>query len=98
MAQVTHQLFAYGKAISPGQTHHWWWNNAPTQRVWMFSVDPLPRNNNIPASLSYRLEVTRVEYRRNHLANAFECEIHVWVKNTGTEYADYKIFMATVGG
>ena len=97
MAQVTHRLFATGKAMYPGQTHHWWWNNSPGQRVWMFSVDPLPISNNIQATLSYRIEVTKVEYRRNHAANIFEREIHVWVKNTGTEVSDYQIYMATVG-
>ncbi len=84
-------------AINPGTTHHWWWNNAPAERVWAFSVDAM-----IPLTIppspgdSARVEVTRVEYRENYDGSRFEKEIHFWIKNTGAKSAKYAIHMATI--
>ena len=95
MAAVTFQDFASGTNLAPEQTAHWWWNNAVGDRVWSFSVDPLPISLKFP-NASYRVEIVRVQYRRNHNFNAFEREIHIWVKNTGNITTNYAIHMATI--
>ncbi len=96
MATVTFQHLATVTSISPGVTHHWWWNNAPDERVWSFSVDSrIPLKFAFPNS-SARVEVTRVEYRQNYEGGKFEREIHFWVKNTGKGEAHYLIHMATI--
>ena len=96
MAKVTFQHIGSMSNISPGSTHHWWWNNAPDERVWSISVDPnIPLRTAFPGSVA-KLEVTRVEYRQNYNGQAFEREIHFWVKNTGSIGSNYLIHMATI--
>lgn len=100
MAQVTFSHLGYTTTISPGATHHWWWNNAPSERVWTFSVDAsVPLDIPPQPNTSAMVEVTRVEYRQNYYgggSSGFEREVHFWVKNTGTITANYAIHMATI--
>jgi hypothetical protein len=99
MAVVSFHHVGWLTGISPGATHHWWWNNAPGERVWSISVDAmLPLRMAYPGAAA-KVEVTRIESRENYHgggSSGFEREVHWWVKNTGTLQADYLIHMATV--
>ena len=78
-------------SLSAGWTYHWAWLNAPAERVWAFSVDPYFA----PAGQQARFEVVRVEYRYDFLS-PLRREVHFWVKNTGTWWANYYIHMAVI--
>jgi hypothetical protein len=98
MASISFIHVGYINSISPGVTHHMWWNNAPAERVWALSVDAMVPLN-IPPSpgASARVQITNVEYRENYNGgSSFEKEIHFWIKNTGTIKANYAIHMAVV--
>lgn len=85
-------------SISPGTTHHWWWNNAPTQRVWGVSVDAMVPLN-IPPQLgaTAQLQVTSVEYRQIYNGgSSLENEVHFWIKNTGSITANYAVHLSSV--
>lgn len=86
-------------SLNAGQTMHFWWNNAPRQRVWAFSVDAeVPLMFAFPGATA-ELEITRVEYRQNFNGPASsdtEQEIHFWLKNNGAAKANYYLHMATI--
>lgn len=88
--------FAQASSIDPGATHHWWWRNAPEGRVWSFGIDPLPLAL-VPASITHRMEITRVEHRRTYHYNVWEQAIHVWIRNNGEHPGGYVLWMAGVG-
>jgi hypothetical protein len=92
MAQVTFGLMASKVNTQPGQIDHWVWNNAPNNRVWLFSVQPYiwdPVNDN-----DAKGEVTRVYYRVK--VDPSEREVHVFVKNVGTSMMGYDLFMSSI--
>jgi hypothetical protein len=97
MATVSFYHVGNITSIAPGATHHLWWNNAPAERVWAFSVDAMVPLT-IPPSpgASARLQITSVEYRENYNGSSFEKEIHFWVKNTGAIQANYAVHMSVV--
>ena len=39
MAVITFHHLAEAGPLSPGETHHWHWNNAGREKVWAFGVD-----------------------------------------------------------
>ena len=96
MAQVTFRHLGSG-TLAPGATHHWWWNNAGTERVWAFSVDAeVNPMTGYPGAVA-KVELTKVEYRQNfNSPGDTEQEIHHWVKNTGTIQATYYVHMAEI--
>ncbi|MET0450514.1 MAG: hypothetical protein ABW137_01635 [Mycobacterium sp.] len=99
MAAVSFDHIGYITSITPGTTHHVWWNSAAAQRVWAFSVDAMIAKKIPPPApgASARVEITHVEYREVfHGPNNLEKEIHWWIKNTGTIDANYAIHMATI--
>jgi len=97
MATISFVHVGYITSISPGVIHHWWWNNAPAQRVWALSVDAMVP---LPAQLSpAQLQITNIEYRENLVGGtplSFEKEIHFWIKNTGQFSANYAVHMAVI--
>lgn len=102
MAGVAVQNIGSGQ-IKPGETHHWWWNNAPDGRVWWFSVDVRsPKYQILFAPYTMQVEVSRVEYRNHFVSQADqEREIHVWVKNNSDTWEavyDLRMAFAPAGG
>lgn len=102
MAGVAVQYLGTGY-LEPGQTHHWWWNNAPEGHVWWFSVDVrTPKYQILFAPYTMQVEVSRVEYRRRFDSPGDqEQEIHVWVKNnsdTWNAVYDLRMAFAPAGG
>jgi hypothetical protein len=98
MASVSFFHVGYITSISPGVTLHWWWNNAPSERVWTFSVDAMVPLSPPPIpGASARMQVTSVEYRENYKGgSSLEKEVHFWMKNTGTSTANFAVHMASV--
>lgn len=95
MPIVTFQKLLSSYNVPPGKVHHWWWNNAPPNRVWLFSVDADVTSMEWPPDRTARAEVIRVENR--YKLNPPEREIHFWVKNTDPSYhINYDIFMSTI--
>ena len=43
-----------------------------------------------------RLQVSSVEYRENYNGQAFEKEVHFWIKNTGSTTANFAVHMVQV--
>jgi hypothetical protein len=84
------------KGIFPGETLHWWWNHAPSQKVWAFSVDPVMKLWSAYPGASAKIEVMKVEYQHNYDGKSFEREIHFWFKNTGQTEADFNVHMIQV--
>ena len=94
MATVSFTHIGYITSISPGATLHWWWNNAPSERVWAFSVDAMVPAPFIPSTA--KVEISRVEYREVYDGATFEKEIHFWIKNTGSVTASFAVHMASI--
>ncbi len=98
MPQIGFHHLGQGK-LSPGDTVHWWWNNAGRQKVWAFSADA-----EVPLIFAFsgakaKLQITQVEYRQNFNgpgSDDTEQEIHLWLKNTGPVHANYYLHMSTV--
>ena len=87
----------YVTSISPGATHHVWWNNAPAQRVYAFSVDAMVSLTIPPQpGATAMVQITSVEYREIYNGSSFEKEVHVWIKNTGSITANYALHMTQV--
>ena len=97
MASVSFSHVGFIKSISPGDTQHYWWNNAAEQRVWAFSVDAIVPNSVVTPGSTACVEILRVEYREvlNGPGDR-EKEIHYWIKNIGTVKADFALHMATI--
>jgi hypothetical protein len=85
-------------SLAPGAITHWWWNNAPAEKVWAISVDAMVPINIPPAvGATAKLEVTAVEYREIYKGgSSFEKEIHFWIKNTGAITANFAVHMSMV--
>ena len=98
MAVITFHHLASG-TLSPGETHHWHWNNAGREKVWAFGVDAeVPLMFAFPGAVA-KVEITRVEYRQifnGPASSNTEQEVHRWVKNTGTVEANYYMHMAVI--
>ena len=98
MAVISFHHLASGP-LSPGETHHWVWNNAGRQKVWAISVDAeVPLMFAFPGAIA-KVEISRVEYRQNFngpSSSDTEQEIHHWVKNNGTMEANYFTHMAVI--
>jgi hypothetical protein len=98
MATVSFFHVGYISSLAPGATTHWWWNNAPAQRVYAFSVDAMVPVN-IPPQIgaTAKFQITTVEYREIfNGGQSFEKEVHFWIKNTGTITADFAVHMTEV--
>jgi hypothetical protein len=100
MAQVTFTNLAAGIGMEPGETHHWWWNNAGNDRVWSFSVDPYAiwdgaKWNPVKAEITKVYEVHKYS-PGTAIGNPSEREIHVMVKNTGNYELNYELFMSSI--
>jgi hypothetical protein len=95
MAGIT-TLNIGGTVIQPGETQHFWWNNAATGKVWTFSLDVhVPKYEIIFAPFVLQVEITRVEYRLNFNSIASqEQEVHFWLRNNGDHPAVCDILMA----
>jgi hypothetical protein len=76
--------------INPGSTHHTWWNNAPSKRVYAFSATPVAHESGAVA----KMEVTK-EWQRNNFDTG-ETEVHVIVTNIGSFGGYCYIFMSVV--
>ena len=97
MASVSFFHVGSTTSIAPGVTLHWWWNNAPTQRVFAFSVDTIMSLTIPPQPGSAAtIEITRVEYWDKYNSPSFEKEVHFWIKNTGTIAASFNVHMAQI--
>jgi hypothetical protein len=98
MPQIGFHHLGQGQ-LSPGDTTHWWWNNAGRQKVWSFSADAeVPLIWTFPGAQA-KIEIMKVEYRQNFngpKASDTEQEIHLWLKNTGTVHANYYIHMSVI--
>ena len=98
MPQLGFHHLGQGK-ISPGDTMHFWWNNAGRQKVWGLSVDAeVQLMFAFPGAVA-RLEITKVDYRQNFNGPGWddtEQEVHFWLKNSGTVHANYYLHMSTV--
>jgi hypothetical protein len=92
MANVSFQLLATG-SLAAGASTTWSWNNAPSQRVWGFSVDPVDVTGDeiLPGPSSF--EITRVTYK---LVSPGKRVISVQVKNTGAFTWSYNLYMSRV--
>lgn len=98
MATVSFFHVGYVTSIAPSATLHWWWNNAPAERVYTFSVDAMVPLSPPPVpGASARIQVTPVEYRENYGGGqSFEKEVHFWIKNTGSITANFAVHMVQV--
>jgi hypothetical protein len=93
MATVGFTKLASG-TINPGETHHWWWNNASSHfrvRALWFSIEPFELvGGNIAEG-----HITNAWQKV--IANPFNRQIHVEVKSTSNTKATYDIYMASIG-
>ena len=94
MATVAFSHVGYITSIGPGATLHWWWNNAPSERVWTVSADAIVPFPFIPSTA--KVEITRVEYRETYDGSKFEKEIHFWIKNTGSVTANFAVHISSI--
>lgn len=97
MATVKYYELVIGTNLEPDATHHWWWNNASSEAVYAASLDVWRAKYFLTGNP--RMEITRVEYRSlfdDFTIDAKEREIHIWVKNTGTVRANYRINLARI--
>jgi len=100
MAQVTFQKLVSGIGMEPGEIHHWWWNNAPSDRAWSFSVDPWAMWDGtkwMPA----KAEIIQVYQTHKYspgtaIGDPHEREIHVRLKNTGSYVCNYELYMTSI--
>ena len=90
--------------IEPGQTQHWWWNNAaPREAVWSVQAVPFATGDLIQGfQEDVALEVTRVWRRlivteKKPFGVASEDEIHYEVKNVGNQRSRYTVYLSTIG-
>jgi|SoiMethySBSTD1v2_1073268.scaffolds.fasta_scaffold306060_1 hypothetical protein len=100
MAEVTFTHIASGLFLQPGESHHWWWNNAPDERVWGFSVNPYAVWDGTKWGIA-KAEITRV-YELHHytpgtsVSDPHEREIHVILKNSGDSALNYDLHMSSI--
>ncbi len=92
MANVSIRKMASG-TLKPGDVHRWIWNNASSDRVWSFTVQPYPVTTSSGAWAA--AEVGRVsQLVRMHPKP--ERELHVEVKNIGGATMNYDLLMSSV--
>jgi hypothetical protein len=95
MATVSLVLVVQGHNLDGGQSHYWKWNNAPRDRVYSFSVEPIDAQNN--SALDYKAEVRNIKYViTGGPVGSEEMEVHFEVHNWGTAWIDYRVRMGTI--
>ena len=88
--------------LNPGQTGHWWWNNAsPVNAVWSANAVPLATGSTSTGfNQDTQLEVTRLWRRFKVIEKSstqfsdtdIETEIHYEVKNLGNTKARFIVY------
>lgn len=89
MANVLFIKVATGYSFGPGQKANWVWNNAPSNTVYSFSVQPY-----VLVGSSGQAEVTRVSYSIQ--GNPQERKVNIEVTNTGNTTINYDLFMSQI--
>ncbi len=69
MPQIGFHHLGQGK-LSPGDTVHWWWNNAGRQKVWAFSADAEVQLMFAFSGAVAKLEITKSSIARTSTARA----------------------------
>jgi hypothetical protein len=91
MANVSLQLQVSG-TLDAGATASHRWKNAPSKRVWAFSVEPADVTDGLLTE-SIAFEITRVLY---WLESPGKRHVEVEVKNVGGITWGYNIYMAQI--
>jgi len=95
-------------SLNPGQTGHWWWNNAnPGDAVWTANAVPVATGSTTAGfAQDTQLEVTRL-WRRLIVTEkkpfpqsqtvdvTVEHEVHYEVKNLSSKKADFVVFLSS---
>lgn len=89
MASVWATKMASGFQFKPGDTALWVWNNAPSDTVYSFSVQPY-----VLLGSQGSVQVTGVNYYIH--GNPQEREVYISVKNTGSTTINYDLFMSQI--
>lgn len=95
--------------IQPGETHHWWWNNAaPRDAVWSAQAVPFATGSSGDGfAEEVDLEVTRIwrklivkekkPFPQSQTVDVVsEDEIHYEVKNVGKQKSRYTVYLSAV--
>ena len=92
MANVSFQLLG-SSSLNAGESTTWTWHNAPSQRVWAFSVEAkdVEGSDFLPGPVAF--EVTRVVY---HLIAPGNRRVSVTIKNSGNFGWGYNLYMARI--
>jgi hypothetical protein len=92
------------KTLDPGQTGHWWWNNAaPSKGVWSAMAVPVATGSTSAGfNQDTQVEVTRIWQRFKVIEKSttqisdtdIETEIHYEVKNIGSTKATFVVYFS----
>ena len=92
------------RELNPGQTGHWWWNNAtPANAVWSANAVPVATGSTQTGfNQDTQLEVTRLWRRFKVIETSstqfsdvdIETEIHYEVKNIGNTKAKFIMYLS----
>ncbi len=93
MANVSFQQLGSG-FLKAGASESKYWLNAPSPRVWAFSVEPKDVSGTEILLGPGVFEITRVVY---HLTSPGERKVEVVVKNRGNVDSGYNLYMARIG-
>lgn len=105
MAYVTVRTIVQNASLNPGQSRHWWWNNARQGRVYVLELIPLPIGDYYSGYNHTSVgEITRQwrRYRTWEVPGSIgvtvrsELEIHFVVKNIGNKKLRYSVKMAEI--